>query len=512
MPSRRLAVQSHVKPTMHRHIYCRQRPPLLAGLICGIAGLLASAPHAHSQTAGTMNSPTAQIAVTISEEAKSSYLQELPPIRFGATQAPALTITVDDSTSFQEIDGFGASFTESSAWLFSQKLTATQRKEWIEKLFNPRTGMGLSILRQPMGASDFALADYSYDDMPPGEQDFDLKHFSIDKDRAFIIPILKEALATNPNLKIMASPWSPPGWMKTSQSMIQGSLLPAAYPAFAKYFVKFLKAYLEAGVPIWGITMQNEPLNIPGNYPGMGSTASEQAVFLRDFLGPALRDAGLNTKVLIFDHNWDLVEFPLRVLSDPRAAAFASGTATHCYGGTATAQSELHQRFPAKDIWMTECSGGDWQKGNLLEQQARLVINSTRNWGKAVVLWNLALNQNHEPYLGGCTNCRGIVTVNDGANPAQVIPTVDYFALAHLSKYLKPGAKRIPSNTFDQGSLEDVAFQNPDGTIVLLVLNSSGAPATFNIAWDKTFATYKLPAGALATFRWPGAITSGKAR
>lgn len=436
----------------------------------------------------------------------------MPAIQFGSERLPALTIVVDDSIRYQEMDGFGASLTESSAWLLSQKLTAEQRKEWLEKLFDLNKGIGLSFLRQPMGASDFALEDRSYDDVPAGEQDFDLKHFSIEKDRAYIIPLLKEALAINPNLKIIASPWSPPGWMKTSQSMIQGSLLPAAYPSMAKYFVKFLRAYAEAGVPVWGITMQNEPLNIPGNYPGMGMTAGEQAVFLRDHLGPALLEAGLKPKVLIFDHNWDLIDFPVRVLSDEKAAAFAAGTATHCYGGTATAQSELHERFPSKGVWLTECSGGDWQKGNLLEQQIRLMIGATRNWAKSVVLWNLALNQNHEPYLGGCTNCRGVVTVNDAASPAQVTPTVDFTALAHLSKFLKPGARRVASNSFDQGSLEDVAFQNPDGSIVLLVLNSSGAPMAFNISWDKKFASYKLPGGAAATFRWPASGAQDKTK
>jgi glucosylceramidase len=372
-------------------------------------------------------------------------------------------------------------------------------------LFDPKKGIGLNILRQPMGASDFALTDYSYDDVAAGERDLGLTKFSIEHDRAYIIPLLKEALAVNPNLKVMGTPWSPPGWMKTSQSMIYGALLPEAYPAFAKYFVKYINAYSEAGVPIYAITMQNEPLNIPGNYPGMGMTAIEQATFLRENLGPALREAGLKTKIFVFDHNWDLIEYPIQVLNDSKAAAYAGGIATHCYGGAATAQMELHDRFPEKEIWMTECSGGDWQKGNLLEQQARLIINSTRNWAKTVVLWNMALDQNHEPFLGGCTNCRGVVTINHALSPTQITRTVDFTALAHASKFVRPGAHRIASNSFDQGSLEDVAFQNPDGSIVLLVLNSSGGAVPFNIAWQGEFASYKLPAGGVATFTWRGA-------
>lgn len=455
-------------------------------------GLASASPQ---KTSGT------QIEVVESVENQSPLVGK-PPLRFGTSPSSALTIRVDASVQYQTIDGFGASLTDSSAWLIDKKLTREQRKELLETLFDPKKGIGLSILRQPMGASDFALTDYSYDDVAAGEKDLKLEKFSIEHDRAYIIPLLKEALAVNPNLKIMGTPWSPPGWMKTSQSMIYGALLPEAYPAFAKYFVKYINAYAEAGVPIYAITMQNEPLNIPGNYPGMGMTAVEQAAFLRDSLGPALHDAGLKTKVFVFDHNWDLIEYPIQVLNDSKAAAYAAGIATHCYGGVATAQTELHDRFPDKEVWMTECSGGDWQKGNLLEQQARLIINSTRNWAKTVVLWNLALDQNHEPFLGGCTNCRGVVTINHATSPTQIIRTVDFTALAHVSKFLKPGARRIASNSFDQGSLEDVAFQNPDGSVVLVVLNSSGSPLSFNIAWKGEFASYKLPASAVATFTW----------
>jgi len=452
--------------------------------------------------ASPQGTSTSQIEVIESNENRMPGLEKKTSLRFGKTQTSALTLKVDDSKQYQTIEGFGASLTDSSAWLLDKKVSPEKRSEVFDMLFDSQKGIGLSILRQPMGASDFAVREYSYDDVAKGEKDFKLEKFSIEHDRAYIIPLLKQALSRNPNLKIIASPWSPPGWMKTSQSMIFGALSPDAYPAFANYFVKFIKAYEAEGIPIYAITMQNEPLNIPGNYPGMGMTAVEQTAFLRDHLGPALKAAGLKTKVFVFDHNWDLIEYPVSVLSDAKAAAFAAGTATHCYGGVPTAQNELHERFPEKEIWMTECSGGDWQKGNLLEQHVRLIISSTRNWAQTVVLWNLALDQNHEPYLGGCTNCRGIITVNHATSPAQVIPTVDYTALGHVSKFVKPGARRIASNTFDQGSLEDVAFQNPDGSIVLLVLNSSGAPVPFNIAWKSEYVSYKLPAGGAATFVW----------
>jgi glucosylceramidase len=456
--------------------------------------------HAQQNAPAASNAP--RIEVYESSEELHETLQEKPALAFGAVRAPSLTITVDDAVRYQQIDGFGASLTDSSAWLLWNKVTESQRKEALQMLFSPLNGIGLSVLRQPMGASDFALAPYSYDDPPAGEKDPDLKVFSIDHDRLYIIPILREALAINPNLKIIASPWSPPGWMKTSGSMIQGTLLPSVYSSYAKYFVRFVEAYKDAGVPIYAITPQNEPLNIPSDYPGMGMSASEQAVFLRDYLGPAFRDARLKTKIMIFDHNWDLIDYPIQVLSDPKASAFAAGTAIHCYGGSVTAQSELHERFPNKDIWLTECSGGEWQTGKLLQQQVRLVIGATRNWAKSVVLWNLALDQNRGPYLGGCKTCRGVVTVNHASQPSQITPTVDFTALGHASKFVAPGAYRVESNTFEQGSLEDVAFRNPDGSLVLLVLNSGNASATFNIAWSGKFASYKLTGGAVATFRW----------
>ena len=443
------------------------------------------------------------INVVESSDELHESLQEKPPLHFASSHVEGLTITVDDATKYQQIDGFGASLSDSSAWLISQKLTASQRRELLQLLFDPKKGIGLSMLRQPMGASDFALKDYTYDDMPQGEADPEMKHFSIDHDREQIIPLLREALDLNPNLKIIGSPWSPPGWMKTSGSMIQGTLLPSAYGPLAKYFVRYVQAYEGAGVPIYAVTVQNEPLNIPTDYPGMGMSAEEQANFIRDNLGPAFRAAAVKAKILTFDHNWDLIDFPIKMLNDKQAASFIPGIAVHCYGGNPTAQTELHNRFPDKDIWLTECSGGEWQKGRLLEEQARLVISTMRNWAKGVILWNLALNQNHEPYLGGCKTCRGVVTIDDAVTPSRIIPTVDFTALGHASKFVAPGAFRIDSSTFEQERLESLAFRNPDGSIVLMVLNGSNSALTFNLNWKNMYASYRLDPAAVATFRWP---------
>jgi glucosylceramidase len=473
-----------------------------------LLGLAATAPlPAPSQTPGKpfpalrADSPV-RISVVESSDDPQESLVAKPPVELGSSRGPALTITVDERVKFQEIDGFGASLTESSAWLLKRKLSDAKRSEALRMLFDRKQGIGLSMLRQPMGASDFALTAYSYDDVPEGQTDPELAKFSLDHDRADILPVLKEILAVNPNIKVIGSPWSAPGWMKTSGSMIQGALLPSAYDAYAKYFVKYVQGYQAAGIPIFAVTMQNEPLHVPHDYPGLGMMAREQTAFLRDHLGPAFQEAGLGTKILVFDHNWDLIEYPLGVLGDAKAANFSAGIATHCYGGSATAQDELHERFPDKPIWMTECSGGDWQKGKMLQQQVQLIIGVTRHWGRSVILWNLALNQKHEPYLGGCTTCRGEIVVDESGFPAQIKTTVDYTALGHASKFVEPGAKRVESNTFGPGSLEDVAFQNPDGSIALIVVNSGDGTAGFNIAWRGKFAQYKLEGGHAATFVW----------
>ena len=428
-------------------------------------------------------------------------METLPSLSFHRAQATTSpTITVSDAKKYQTIDGFGASLTDSSAWLLYTKLTPETRAETMRALFDPKSGIGVSMLRQPMGASDLALNDYSYDDMPAGQSDPELRHFSIEHDNAYILPSVLDALKLNPQIKVIATPWSPPGWMKTSGALIGGAVKPSAYPALANYFVKFVNAYESAGVPIYGLTMQNEPLYVPDNYTGMSFSAEQQADFLGNHLGPALEKANLHPKVMVYDHNWDHPEYPTTVLNDPAAAKYAAGTAWHCYGGDVDAQSEVHNKFPNKDAWLTECSGGTWQKGNLLAEAAHLVISSTRNWAKSVILWNIALDQNNGPNTGGCDKCRGFVTVDTSRSPAEVTRTVDYYAVGQASRFVHPGAVRIDTNAFEK--LEDVAFLNPDGSIALLVLNQADTPLPFVVNSKGSSFSYTLPAGSVVTFTW----------
>ena len=474
---------------------------LVIALLLAMSGTASSSAQ---QKSASHNTTSREVKVYQASQETTGEPQMQPPISFGSPRAPALTITVNEAVRFQRIEGFGASLTDSSAWLLANKLSAVQRKEWIERLFDPEKGIGLNLLRQPMGSSDFALEDYTYNDVPAGETDPQLEHFSIEQDQRYIIPILKEILAVNPAVHIIGSPWSAPAWMKSSQSLIKGTLNADAYPALGDYFVKFVEAYEKGGVPIFAVTIQNEPLNIPADYPGMGMSAAEQAAFLSQSLGPAFHAARLKTRIFIFDHNWDLIQFPIEVMEDKKAAPYVGGIATHCYGGNVAAQSELHDRYPLVDLWQTECSGGDWEKGNLLVDQTRFVIETLRSWSQTVVRWNLALDQNHQPHLGGCTDCRGVITVKHGDGPSEVVPTADFTSLALASKFVRRGAERVAANTFGPGSLEDVAFRNPDGSLALLVLNSSATPVTFNVAWHGKYAVYTLKQFSAATFVWEG--------
>jgi glucosylceramidase len=430
-------------------------------------------------------------------------------------------ITVDDAQRFQEIDGFGASLTDSAAWLFAKKLTPAQTDAAFKTLFSRKDGIALGFLRQPIGSSDLAVTFYSYDDLceqsakacttPAGAADAKLEHYSLQHDQEYILPLLKKALAVNPAIHVMLTPWSPPGWMKTSGTMLgasadgkqPSSLRLEFYPAFANYLVKTVEGYQAAGVPVYALSVENEPLYAPPTYSGMQMLAAEQAAFFGNDLGPALAAAHLSPKVMAYDHNWDRPDYPETVLKDSKAAAVAAGTAWHHYAGDPAAMTRNHEEFPNKDQWVTESSGGTWQKGNGFAEEAAELIAVTRNWAKSYVLWALATDQKHGPFVGGCDICRGLVTI-DLSDPekATVKPELDYYVLGQASKFVLPGAVRIASDEPAGTPLKDVAFRNPNGTIVLYTLNAGTASQELRIGFHGKTATTTLPAGAVATFVW----------
>ncbi|GEM46408.1 carbohydrate-binding protein [Deinococcus cellulosilyticus] len=416
------------------------------------------------------------------------------------------TITVDDSRTYQQMEGVGAAFTDSSAYLIS-KLPAAARTQLLKDLFDHQTGAGFDYARLPIGASDFSRSHYSFNDLPAGQTDPNLEKFSIQHDQEYIIPVIKGALGVNPQLKIMASPWSAPGWMKTTGSLIKGQLKPEHYGTYANYFVKFLQAYQQSGISIDAVTPQNEPHHEADNYPGMRMGSADQAKFVSQHLSPALKKAGFSAKIIGWDHNWDQWNYPIELLNDPAARAAVDGIAFHCYGGDVSAQSQVHDTFPGKSIYFTECSGGFWATNfgdNLKWNVSNLLIGATRNWAKTVLLWNLALDENGAPHTGGCGNCRGVVTIR--SDNQQVEKNVEYYVLGHYGKAVRPGAFRIDSNTYNIASsnLQSVAFRNPDGSKALIVLNNSSDSLTFKIKENGDSFYTTLPAGAVATYTWTG--------
>jgi glucosylceramidase len=420
--------------------------------------------------------------------------------------SPGFTIAVDTSTTYQQMDGVGASLTDSAGWVLWNKLTEPQRDALMQSLFDPSAGIGIGMLRQPMGATDLsASGNYSYDDMPAGQTDPNLAQFSIAHDQTYLIPLVRQALSINPSIKVHALPWSPPAWMKTSASMNGGSVLTADFPSLAQYFTRFIDAYQQQGIPIYAVSMQNEPLNSTGSYPSAYVDSSDEANFIGNNLGPALDSAGLGSvKIFGYEHNWDQPEYPESLLADSTANGYLAGSSFHCYAGDVSAQSQVQAAYPLKDIWFTECSGtvGSSFAGDLAWNAENLLIGATRNWARSVILWNIALDQNSGPQNGGCANCRGVVTVDDSVSPPQITRNVEYYLLGHLGKFVQPGAYRIYSTTNGSGSLEDVAFTNPDGSMVLFVLNAASARSTFAVTWNGSSFTDTLPAGAVATYEW----------
>ncbi|MFA6444704.1 MAG: glycoside hydrolase family 30 beta sandwich domain-containing protein, partial [Sterolibacterium sp.] len=340
-------------------------------------------------------------------------------------------------------------------------------------------------------------------DRPPGASDPALENFTIDAARPELLPVTKAALAINPRLKVMASPWSAPGWMKSTDSLVQGTLRPEAYGVFAEYLRRYISAYAAEGVPIFAITVQNEPHFEPKDYPGMRLDPPARARFIGEYLGPLFKQRRIATRILDWDHNWDEANSPLQVLADPVAAPYIAGVAWHCYAGDVAAQTLVHDAHPDKDTYFTECSGGEWApewNSSLKWFVHNLIIGSTRGWAKGVLLWNLALDENHGPYSGGCRNCRGVVTIDSASG--KVTRNVEYYVLAHASRFVRQGARRIASSGMRDG-LENVAFRNgDDGSIALIVLNSVPEARTFSVRHGGATFEYTLPGDSVATFVW----------
>ena len=414
-----------------------------------------------------------------------------------AGQLPVLT--VDDAQHFQSIDGFGFALTGGSAQLL-MRMGATQRAALLKQLFTTgENGIGVSYLRLSIGASDMNERVFSYDDLPPGETDVEMAKFDLGPDRADVIPVLKEILAIRPEIKILGSPWSAPAWMKTNNHVKGGELKPEYYGAFAKYFVKYIGAMRAEGIAIDAITIENEPLN-PKNTPSMAMFAQEQDTLVAKDLGPAFEKAGIRTKILLYDHNPDVLSYALSILGDPAASKYVDGTAFHLYGGDASLLTKVHDAYPQKNLYLTEQSVTEPRSGPLgiAEAVRRVMIGATRNWCRNVLLWNLAADPQNGPHTnnGGCTDCSGAITLDRDS----VTKNVAFYVLEHFSQFVPPGSLRVASSEMEQ--LASAAFFTPQQRVVLVVSNTANFAKPFAVRYHDKFFQTALPPESVGTYVW----------
>lgn len=408
------------------------------------------------------------------------------------------TINVNEGTTYQKMDGFGYTLTGGSAMLINN-MSQSAKNSLLQELFGQdENSIGVSYLRISIGASDLDATVFTYNDLPAGQTDVNQTNFSIAPDLTHLIPVLKQIKTINPNVKILATPWTPPTWMKTNGATIGGSLMPTYYASYATYLVKYIQAMQANGIAIDALTIQNEPEN-PHNNPSMVMTAPQQRDFIKNNLGPVFQTNNITTKIILFDHNLDNVNYPISILNDAAAKTFIDGSAFHLYAGQIDNMSQVHNAHPDKNVYFTE----QWVQapGNFPDDIKwhfrELVIGAPRNWSKTVLEWNLAADPNNNPHTpGGCTECLGAITING----STVVRNSAYYIIAHASKFVPTGSTRIESNTSVE--LPNVAFKTPDNKIVVIVLNNTGVQKSFNInAASKPVSTI-LPAGSVGTYVW----------
>jgi glucosylceramidase len=439
------------------------------------------------------------VSLWLTNPDRSALFQlQTPPLQFAGTPATNLVIDVDEKKTFQTMDGFGFALTGGSAQLITH-MDPAKRAALLQELFAvDGNNIGISYLRLSVGSSDMNDHVFSYDDLPEGQTDTGMAKFSLDPDRADVIPVLKQILAINPKIKILASPWSAPLWMKTTGVARGGVLKPEYFSAYATYFVKYIQGMKAEGISIDTLTIQNEPLN-EKNTPSMLMLESEQDDFIKNDLGPAFKKAGIQTKIVLYDHNLDHPLYPLSILRDKKAAQYIDGTGFHLYGGTVDAMTQVHNEFPKKNLYFTEQSVGSRNGAMTISKPvAHIVIGVSRNWSKNVLLWNLAADPQAGPHTneGGCTGCFGAITI-DGSDYSR---NVAFYTIAHASKFVRPGSVRIDSNNLDP--LPNVAFKTPDGKKVLIVSNTSDTPQKFDVRSDGKVFTASLEAGSVGTYVW----------
>lgn len=440
----------------------------------------------------TVKAQTVTPWITSGDQTK--LLQQQSTVSFGTNSGTnPSTVTVNPGTTYQTMDGFGYTLTEGSCEVISG-MAATQQNQLLNDLYNPTTGLNASVVRISIAASDLSSSSYSYNET---SGDTNMNNFSLNgPDLTYLIPIIKKIKLINPNIKILATPWSAPRWMKTNNSWIGGSLQTQYYAAYAKYFVKYFDAMAAQGISIWGITPQNEPEN-PHNEPSMLMNSTEQKNFINNQLGPQMAAAGYGgIKIIAFDHNCDNTAYPIDVLNN---SGYVDGAAFHLYLGNISAMSTV-RNATNKNVYFTEQytgSGGSFS-GDFGWHMQNVVIGSTNNWSKTVLEWNAANNSGLGPRTpGGCNTCLGAITVN---NSTSYTKNVAYYIIGQISKFVKPGALRISSSS-SSGTIFSAGFKNPDGSIALVVYNS-GSANTIKVVSGSSAFNYSVPASSAVTFNW----------
>lgn len=406
------------------------------------------------------------------------------------------------------MEGVGASLTDSAAWLMKTKLDGASRSALINDLFG-NSGANLNYIRLPLSATDISTGFFTHDDIEYPGTDPKLQNFQLNTEHDFNLPLLHAMKNANPNFRLMGTAWSAPGWLKTGNNLtnattlglIGGTLNESLTDVYAAYLAKLITAYEIRDIPFDAITMQNEPAFSPGNYPGMLLSAGQEAS-LALATGLVFKQKGIKTKILVHDHNWDIAQRALDILNDTAAYPYIFGVAFHCYGGDVSAQTTVKNAYPDKQIYFTECSGvfsSGTFSSNLMWDTNTLVIGATRNWARTVLLWSLALDENGQPNIGGCQDCRGVVTINSVTG--EITRNEEYYSLAHYGRVVNRGAFRINS-TASFGSVQSVAFINPDQSRALILTNSAITASVVTVQEGNKVFTYTLPPLSVASFSW----------
>jgi glucosylceramidase len=418
-----------------------------------------------------------------------------------ATWRPAVGTPTSDqlqlnpSIKFQEILGFGGAFTDATCYMFNQ-LKPSTREQLFHELFHS-SEMGLSTGRICVGSSDYSTKVYSYDD---GEADPDLTRFSIDHDREYILPMLRQARQANPDLFLFSTPWSPPGWMKFNNSMLGGSMRNSYFAVYAKYYLKFLQAYAAEGVPVQALTSQNEvDTDQDGRMPACLWGQEYEIKFVRDHLGPLLESSGQKTKIWILDHNYNLWGRVLDSLQDDKLRRYVNAVAWHGYYGTPDMMSKVHDAYPETEMHWTE-GGPDYTDPGYLTDWCKwggIFSDALNNWCRSITAWNLALDEHGRPNIGPFP-CGGVVTIN--SQTKEIIRSGQYWGFAHYSRIIRRGARRFHSQS-SAADLRHVALENPDGQQVLVVTNT-GPARTIGLRLANVAASVPLKANSVTTLAW----------